>query len=100
IRDFHVTGVQTCALPISRSLQVAENPDLQQPTIEAPAYPTQTETERLWPWQLSTLLLALTTLLGFGLWLHARSQPAIIRTVQVRSEERRVGRERRSWSLP
>lgn len=74
--------LERSALP-ARSLQVAENPDLQQPTIEAPAYPTQTETERLWPWQLSTLLLALTTLLGFGLWLHARSQPAIIRTVQV-----------------
>lgn len=34
---------------------------------------------RLWLWQLATLLLAITTLLGFGLWLYARRQPAIIK---------------------
>ncbi|KPA93509.1 hypothetical protein PF70_06564, partial [Pseudomonas asplenii] len=31
----------------------------------------------LWIWKLSTLLLACTTLLGFGLWWRARSQPAV-----------------------
>lgn len=33
----------------------------------------------LWPWQLTTALLALTTLLGFGLWWRARSRPAVAR---------------------
>lgn len=66
-----------------RPLQVAENPELQQPPIEdsAAAQP-QLPARLLWPWQLSSAALALTTLLGFGLWLRARSQPAVIRTVQ------------------
>ncbi len=66
-----------------RNLLVADNPNLQQPAIDAPEVPEQREARRLWPWQLSSALLALTTLLGFGLWLHARSQPAVIRTVQT-----------------
>lgn len=33
----------------------------------------------LWPWQLATAVLALTTLLGFGLWWRARQLPAVIR---------------------
>ncbi|MFI8739671.1 BatD family protein [Stutzerimonas zhaodongensis] len=66
-----------------RNLLVADNPNLQQPTIDTPDVPEQREARRLWPWQLSSALLALTTLLGFGLWLHARSQPAVIRTVQT-----------------
>ncbi|MDX2352407.1 BatD family protein [Stutzerimonas xanthomarina] len=66
-----------------RNLQVADNPDLQQPAIETTDMPEQREARRLWPWQLSSALLALTTLLGFGLWLHARRQPAVIRTVQT-----------------
>ena len=65
-----------------RTLQVAENSEFQQAPITHPDTPqAQTET-RLWPWQLSSAVLALTTLLGFGLWLRARSQPAVIRTVQ------------------
>ncbi len=66
-----------------RNLLVADNPNIQQPAIDAPDVPEQREARRLWPWQLSSALLALTTLLGFGLWLHARSQPAVIRTVQT-----------------
>lgn len=67
-----------------RTLQVAENPELQQPVLEdaaAAAHP-MSQPQRLWPWQLSSAVLGLTTLLGFGLWLRARSQPAVIRTVQ------------------
>ncbi|MGE6993946.1 BatD family protein [Pseudomonas sp. NPDC047961] len=66
-----------------RNLLVADNPNLQQPDIDTPEVPELREARRLWPWQLSSALLALTTLLGFGLWLHARSQPAVIRTVQT-----------------
>lgn len=67
-----------------RALQVADNPDLAPPVGEEPdiALP-QIEQRLLWPWQLSTALLALTTLLGFGLWLRARSQPAVIKAIQA-----------------
>ncbi|AHL75977.1 protein BatD [Stutzerimonas stutzeri] len=66
-----------------RALQIADNPELQQPSPEDGETPQpQAQAHRLWPWQLSSALLALTTLLGFGLWLRARSQPAVIRTVQ------------------
>ncbi|WP_217474466.1 BatD family protein [Stutzerimonas stutzeri] len=66
-----------------RTLQVAENPELQQAALEEAdvAHPLSPP-RRLWPWQLSSAVLALTTLLGFGLWLRARSQPAVVRTVQ------------------
>lgn len=65
-----------------RALQVAENPEFQHAPIESPNTPqAQTETQ-LWPWQLTSAVLALTTLLGFSLWLRARNQPAVIRTVQ------------------
>ena len=67
-----------------RTLQVADNPELQQPALEdaAAAANPLSQPQRLWPWQLSSAVLGLTTLLGFGLWLRARSQPAVIRTVQ------------------
>lgn len=60
----------------ARSFAVASNPqlDLALPPL-APSVPNQA----LWPWQLSSALLACTTLLGFGLWWHARRQPAIQR---------------------
>ena len=66
-----------------QTLYVAENPDLQQPSIKSPDTPQPRDQARLWPWQLSSAVLALSTLLGFGLWLRARSQPAVIRTAQA-----------------
>src|SRR5690606_40592029 len=46
IRDFHVTGVQTCALPISRRTQRRER---------VPPLPTSTFRESLWtPWGLGS----------------------------------------------
>ena len=74
--------LERTSLP-ARPLRVADNPELQQPAIEAPAGPAPTHTQLLWPWQLSSLVLALTSVIGFGLWLHARNQPAVIRTVQA-----------------
>ncbi|WP_212629698.1 BatD family protein [Pseudomonas sp. KB-10] len=69
----------------ARSLQVAENPQLQ--NDEQPNTPMVTtqviEGPELWPWQLACALLSLTTLLGFGLWWHARRQPAIQRAAQA-----------------
>nr|WP_322939764.1 BatD family protein [Pseudomonas sp. s4] len=69
----------------ARTLQVAENPQLQ--NDEQPNTPMVTtqviEGPELWPWQLACAVLSLTTLLGFGLWWHARRQPAIQRAAQV-----------------
>lgn len=73
--------LERSALP-ERALQVAENAEFQQAPIEHPDTPQAQAETQLWPWQLSSAVLALTTLLGFGLWLRARSQPAVIRTVQ------------------
>ncbi|MFN3770281.1 MAG: BatD family protein [Ectopseudomonas guguanensis] len=68
----------------ARTLQVAENPQLQ--NDEQPNTPMVTtqviEGPELWPWQLACAVLGLTTLLGFGLWWHARRQPAIQRAAQ------------------
>ena len=44
---------------------------------------TAPDDDRLWLWQLSTLILACTTLLGFGLWWRARRQPAVQRAAQT-----------------
>ncbi|WP_433884957.1 BatD family protein [Pseudomonas vranovensis] len=65
----------------ARSLQIEDNPAL---SADKPASvdPVTVHTYLLWPWQLSTLVLALTTLLGFALWWRARSQPAVLRAAQ------------------
>ncbi len=63
----------------ARTLQVAQNPTL---TVDTPAV-SNGPAPLLWPWQLSTLVLALTTLAGFVLWWRARSQPAVARVAQT-----------------
>ncbi len=64
-----------------RSLTVVANPDLPSLPEVAEVLPTEAGPPALlWPWQLSTALLAATTLLLLWLWLHARRQPAIQRT--------------------
>lgn len=64
-----------------RTLTVADNPQLAAqnaaPASLADALPGGDS--QLWPWQLATLLLSLTTLLGFGLWWRARQLPAVAR---------------------
>lgn len=63
----------------ARTLQVAANPNLESPTVIAEPQPaTSGDSSILWPWQLSTALLSLTTLLGFTLWWWARRQPAVL----------------------
>jgi hypothetical protein len=75
--------VERTSLP-ARTLQVAANAQLEEHT-EPPAAPSETlvRDALLWPWQLACALLSLTTLLGFGLWWRARSQPAVIRVAQA-----------------
>lgn len=76
-------SLERTTLP-ARTLQVAENPALQvdEPVTPIPSEMQRIESAPLWPWQLACALLALTTLLGFGLWWHARRQPAIQRAAQ------------------
>lgn len=64
----------------ARSLKVQDNPAL---SAETPSVASDQGSSLLWPWQLSTLILALTTLAGFALWWRARSQPAVARVIQA-----------------
>ena len=67
-----------------RRLQVAINPQLQAEAMPGGAVAEGTQgSQRLWPWQLSTGLFALTTALGFGLWWRARKQPAVAATAST-----------------
>ncbi|MBD9416032.1 protein BatD [Pseudomonas sp. PDM16] len=75
--------LETASLP-ARTLDVAVNPSLEveAPVGHQPGTSDQTNNP-LWIWQLACALLALTTALGFGLWWHARRQPAILPTAQT-----------------
>ena len=75
----------------ARTLQVAANPSLMVDTpASTSALENNTSSETLWRWKLSTLILACTTLLGFGLWWRARWQPAILRAAQTGPSPRTV----------
>ena len=76
----HEDHLEHSSLP-ARSLHVLNNPELAVDTPASSDSSMRTDAA-LWPWQLSTLLLACTTLLGFGLWWRARRQPAIQRAAQ------------------
>lgn len=67
----------------ARTLQVANNPSLQVDTPAGNLQPSVVDNDMLWWWKLSTLILACTTLLGFGLWWRARWQPAVHRAAQT-----------------
>jgi len=67
----------------ARTLQVANNPSLQIDTPAGTLQPSGVDNDVLWWWKLSTLILACTTLLGFGLWWRARWQPAVHRAAQT-----------------
>src|SRR5690606_41061830 len=96
IRDFHVTGVQTCALPIWRFLQWAlqkAGPDLGERLLAALEC-EQASAERARPPD-EPFVRDLET---YGV-LPAR-RCAALRRAALRSEERRVGKEGRcTWVL-
>jgi hypothetical protein len=75
----------------ARTLQVTANPSLM---VDTPAgnspVNASADSESLWRWKLSSLILACTTLLGFGLWWRARWQPAVARTAQTGPSPRTV----------
>lgn len=77
-------SLERTTLP-ARTLQVVDNPSLQidEPVNPGTVAPQIVDGPPLWPWQLASGLLSLTTLLGFGLWWHARRQPAIQRAAQT-----------------
>ncbi|MFP6848580.1 MAG: BatD family protein [Pseudomonas sp.] len=75
--------LERSSLP-ARELQVAANPDLETHPAEPDRFaPVATSSAVLWPWQLSTAVLSLTTLLGFFLWWRARRQPAVLPSQQT-----------------
>ncbi|MGN8250793.1 BatD family protein [Pseudomonas sp. SMV7] len=63
----------------ARTLNVQDNPAL---SADTPVGDSSGASSLLWPWQLATLLFALTSVLGFALWWRARSQPAVLRAAQ------------------
>ncbi|MBU6959890.1 BatD family protein [Pseudomonas sp. CVAP len=75
--------LERSSLP-ARTLNTVSNPSLMvdTPAGNVPAT-VALGSEALWYWKLSTLILACTTLLGFGLWWRARWQPAILRAAQT-----------------
>lgn len=75
--------LERSSLP-ARDLQVAANPNMETLPVEAERVaPIAVSGSALWPWQLSTALLSLTTLLGFVLWWRARRQPAVLPSQQT-----------------
>ncbi|MGY2237829.1 BatD family protein [Pseudomonas gingeri] len=79
----HEDHMERSSLP-ARTLQVVNNPSLavDTPVSSVPGN-IAADAASLWIWKLSTVLLACTTLLGFGLWWRARSQPAVHRAAQT-----------------
>ncbi|GFM57104.1 BatD family protein [Pseudomonas capsici] len=75
----------------ARTLQINNNPGL---AVDTPVNNEQGGLTIMgppvWPWQLSTVLFALTTLLSLILWWRARGQPAVTRTVQTGPSPRTV----------
>lgn len=83
----------------ARTLQVSSNPGL---AVDMPVNTNNGSAAGgpvLWPWQLSTFLLACSTLFGFGLWWRARWQPAEARVVQAGPSPRTVLDELKRTSL-
>jgi len=78
----HEDRLERSYLP-ARTLQVAANTSLAADTPTGAGPIADSDDSSLWLWQLSTLLLACTTLIGFGLWWRARWQPAILRAAQT-----------------
>lgn len=78
----HEDRLERSYLP-ARTLQVAANNSLAADTPTGAGPIADSDDSTLWLWQLSTLLLACTTFIGFGLWWRARWQPAILRAAQT-----------------
>src|SRR5690606_39639178 len=88
IRDFHVTGVQTCALPISRS---ASTPGTL-PGLATIPWPSALSTWTAFPPCISRTLAMRS---GARVWQRTGAITNSPKLACSRSEERRVGKEGR-----
>src|SRR5439155_14069158 len=85
IRDGHVTGVQTCALPISGECRFLYHFFLARNTGGFSVF-----------WSDTRKRVAMASLVGCACWRYAsrmRSSPGARSATYSRSEERRVGKE-------
>ncbi|WP_341520667.1 BatD family protein [Pseudomonas sp. G.S.17] len=75
----------------ARTLQISSNPSLEvdTPVNNDPGGVTVIGPP-VWPWQMSTLFFAFTTLIGVILWWRARWQPAVARVAQAGPSPRTV----------
>src|SRR5690606_41163766 len=95
IRAFHVTGVQTCALPISAAI-----------TLPLGLTQGKEYAELEWPIDLAVVVVWVVFAVNFFWTLAKRNEKNIYvaiwfyiaSIVTVRSEERRVGKEGEGWS--
>src|SRR5690606_39924889 len=89
IRDFHVTGVQTCALPISKHSLFSAGIDV---------FLWNQYVQQFWiQYSINKLVVALKK---FQLSDRSTLQERVTTALrQARSEERRVGKKGRLWSL-
>ena len=78
----HEEHLERTYLP-ARTLLAAANPNQAVDTPVSGTPSALNEESSLWLWQLSTLLLACTTLASLALWWRARWQPAILRAAQT-----------------
>jgi len=78
----HEDHLERTYLP-ARTLLAAANPNQAVDTPISGTPSALNEESSLWVWQLSTLLLACTTLASLALWWRARWQPAILRAAQT-----------------
>src|SRR5690606_41141158 len=92
IRDFHVTGVQTCALPICWH-------KLEKAAIEtgAPMPPTHRALDDAQACRHVVLSMAGVATPRRAPTVRVPARPAASPAVAPRSEERRVGKEVRGW---
>src|SRR5690606_40026641 len=90
IRDFHVTGVQTCALPISPTATVEMRLAAMTHDIERmfPGGPRLDHAATVWDDPFYLYPHSLRSAEAVGVWLGGLGAP--------RSEERRVGKEGRA----
>src|SRR5699024_11971301 len=93
IRDRNVTGVQTCALPICQIF--AHRMIAKMPTIAAAAYKHAIGQPKIWPRNDLDYASNLLRMMFAVPTEEYEADPVAARALDVRSEERRVGKERR-----
>src|SRR5690606_40655855 len=91
IRDFHVTGVQTCALPIS-----ARFPRISISDLKVSRFSDNPEIRRDFPAFLFFSIRFASLLLTRSIWSAGSVVISCPKAITARSEERRVGREYRT----